>query len=305
VSEKLRQKGREFARFLQSLPEGERSRGSQIGLEQAKAEHEEFSRKFKEGICYLCHAPLSAFDKTLPCMHWLLKPKGFGKGDFPAITKKYGCFQLQSYLRWIANQGDYARNINDLLDEGTKGKLIELTIKYRHLEWAFSCSESDYIGHAMSQHAKHAHYHLQMRVYGQPFVKYNDFHVPFRGRDIINIEAMRAAPDLVKRRFFFGEGMNDVLRDDMADRIVNLTTPDGPSDEAPFKIDTIVMSEEGTSISGEDLHNLIEEARAQNVTIASLIHRLPNTRSQIIITPGPGVVEQAPRTGRKKGDDHK
>jgi hypothetical protein len=131
-----------------------------------------------------------------------------------------------------------------------------------------------------------------MRVYGQPFVKYNDFHVPFRGMDIINIEAMRAAPDLVKRRFSFGEGMNDVLRDDMAERIVNLTTPDGPSDEAPFKIDTIVMSEEGTSISGDDLHNLIEEARAQNVTIASLIHRLPNTRSQIIITPGPGVVEQ-------------
>ena len=70
-------------------------------------------------------------------------------------------------------------------DWGTNSKLIELTLKYEHLEWAFSCTESDYLGHATTQHARHAYYHFQMRVYGHAFIGYNDFHVPFKEMDII------------------------------------------------------------------------------------------------------------------------
>ena len=54
------------------------------------------------------------------------------------------------------------------------------------------------------------------------------------------------------------------------------------------------------TISGNDLYELIQEAKTKNVTIASLMHKLPNAQSKIIVTPGPGVVEQAPRSGRKK-----
>jgi hypothetical protein len=87
-------------------------------------------------------------------------------------------FQASSFLRWVANEEALARNIIDLRDEGT-GKLVELTIRYRQLEWSFSCGESDYLGHSSaSEDSRRPHYHLQMRVNRGAFIRYNDFHPP-------------------------------------------------------------------------------------------------------------------------------
>jgi len=272
--------------------------------EHSAAEHATFRAKFADGICYLCDAPVTSYTKGQPCAHWLLNPKGFTKGDFPAVTKRYGFFQLESFLRWIANTASFARNINDLKDEGT-GKLFESTIRYNDLEWGFSCAESDYMGHTTTQHARHAHYHFQMRVRGYTIIKYNDFHIPFKDSEIHQIEAMRAAPNLIKHRYPFGEGMEDVLTDETVDHIVNggLAGEGVNEDEAPFKLDTLVVADEGTTMRGEDIYNLIQEARAKNVTIASLIHKLPNSSARVVVSPGPGVVEQAPRSGGRKKRD--
>ena len=299
MNDTIRSKGKDFAKFLSSLPEEERARGNEINFRNAEAEYQSFLEHFNRGHCYLCKKPLLTFGKNTPCPHWLLKPKGFSKKNFPAIVQHYGFFQIQSFLRWVANQSGFARNINDLIDEGT-GKLFEVTIKYKNFEWAFSCAESDYQGHATSQNGKQPHYHFQMRIDKRPFINYADFHPPFSEMDIINIEAMRAAPDIIKQRFSFGEGMNDVLSDETVEHIVNSTVPGEATDEAPFSIDTLAMAEEGKKISGNDLYELIQEAKAKGVTVASLMHKLPNAQSRIIVTPGPGVVEQAPRSGRNK-----
>ena len=295
-----RAKGKDFAKFLESLPEETRVHGNEVSFRAAKAEHQDFLEYFGKGHCYLCKKPLTSFSKKSPCPHWLLKPKGFKKNDLLLIAQHYGYYQIQSFLRWVANQEGFARNINDLPDEGTGSKLFEVTIKYKNLEWAFSCAESDYQGHATSQYAKYQHYHFQMRLDRKPFINYSDFHVPFSEMDVINIEAMRARPDKIKQRFSFGEGMHDVLNDSTVEHIVNATVPGDSTDEAPFKIDTIAMAEEGKTISGDDLYEIIQEAKAKNVTVASLMYKLPNARTRVIVTPGPGVVEQAPRSGRKK-----
>ena len=304
MSEKIRAQGREFAKFLASLTEEQRAKGNQAESRRVKAEHEEFLHSYQRGCCYLCNKPLESFDRASPCPHWLLKPRGFGfkKNDLPAIAARYGCFQIQSFLRWVANQVGFAHNINNLPEEGTGSKLIELTIRYKNLEWGFSCAESDYLGHATAQHAKHPHYHFQMRVDGKPFIDYSDFHLPLSEQEIIEIEAARTRPDKVKRGFSFGEGMNEVLRDEAAEHILNTTVSGGPDKEAkaPFKIDTFVMAEEGKTISGDALHAIIQEAKEKGVTVASLIHKLPNAQVNVVISPGPGVVEQAPRLRRRK-----
>ena len=256
--------------------------------------------QFKKGNCYLCNEPLKSFSKKSPCVHWLLKPKGFKKNDLPAIAKLYGFSQLQSFLRWVANQDGFARNINDLPEEGSGSKLFEVTIKYKNLDWAFSCAESDYIGHATSQHAKYPHYHFQMRVDKRSFINYNDFHVPFSERDIIEIEAKRSLPNKIKQQHSFGEGMHDILNDKTVEHIVRNSIPTKVRDEADFKIDTIVKAEEGETINGDDLNKIIQEAKENNVTIASLIHKLPNSNTQVIVTAGSRVVEQTPRFGRKQ-----
>lgn len=294
-----RAKGKSFANFLDALPEEQRAQANRIDFKRAEAEYKEFLNDFSRGDCYLCKSPLASFSKKLPCPHWLLKPKGFKKNDLPAIAQRYGFFQIQSFLRWVANQEGFARNINDLSEEGT-GKLFEATIKYKNLEWAFSCAESDYLGHATSQHSKHSHYHFQMRLDRRPFINYNDFHLSFSEMDIINIEAMRALPDKVRQWFSFGEGMRDVLNDDTVQNILNATVPSDVTGEAPFRIETIARAEEGKTISGDDLYEIIQEAKAKGVTVASLIHKLPNAQTRVIITPGPGVVEQASRSGGKK-----
>ena len=295
-----RAKGKSFAKFLESLPEETRAHGNEENFRAAEAEYRDFLEHFGKGHCYLCKKPLTSFSKKSPCPHWLLKPKGFKKNDLFSIAQRYGYYQIQSFLRWIANQQGFARNINDLPDEGTGTKLFEVTIKYKNIEWAFSCAESDYQGHATSQHAKHQHYHFQMRLDRRPFINYSDFHVPFSEMDVINIETMRARPDKIRQRYSFGEGMRDVLNDSTVEHIINATVPGDATDEAPFKIDAIAMADEGKTISGDDLYEIIQEAKAKNVTVASLMHKLPNAHTRVIVTPGPGVVEQAPRSGRKK-----
>lgn len=300
MSQDSRAKGREFAKFFESLPEAQRAYENEVNLRAAEAERQDFLAHFTRGSCYLCEKPTASFSEESPCPHWLLKPKGFKKKAFPEIAKRYGYFQIQSFLRWVANRDGFARNINDLPEEGTGGKLFEVTIKYKNLEWAFSYTESDYEGHATSRHARHQHYHFQMRIDRRPFIDYNDFHVPFTEMDVIIIEAMRASRGKVQQRYSFGEGMRDILNDDTVEHIANATISGNDSDEAHFKLVTIAMAEEGKTISGEDLYQIIQEAKAKSVPVASLVHKLPNARTQVIITPGPGVVEQAPRSGRKK-----
>lgn len=300
MSESTRAKGKIFAKFLDELSEEQLAYGNQKDFQRAESEYKNFLDHFGRGDCYLCKHPLGSFTKKSPCPHWLLKPKGFKKKDLLAVALHFGFFQIQSFLRWIANQDGFARNINDLPDVGTGGKLFGVTIKHKNLEWAFSCAESDYLGHATSQHAKHAHYHFQMRVDHRPFINYSDFHLPFSEKDIINIEAARTLPGKVRQRFLFGEGIRDVLNDDTVEHIVNTAMPADAPDNAILNFETFALADEGKTISGNDLYQIIEEAKAKGVTIASLMHKLPNAKTQVIVTPGPSVVEQAPRSGRKK-----
>ncbi len=279
----------------------ERDRISRKNVERTMEEHKEFLAAFQAHECYICGKPLSSFSRKVPCLHWLLKPKGFKKNDFPAVAEKFAFFPMQTYLRWVANTQAFAKNINDLTEEGTGSKLIELTIRYQNLEWSFSCAPSDYEGHQTSQHAKHPHFHFQMRIDRRPFINFSDFHVPCHEGDILSLEAKRRLPEMVKHKFPHGEGMSEVLNDETVEALVTHGVAADDEDDASLKLDTFVMADEGTTIRGEDLYNIIQEAKATGVTIASLMHKLKNVKTQVIVTPGPGVVEQAPRTSRKNG----
>ena len=299
MTDSARTKGQQYVEFLNTLSPEQIAHGNEVNRKNAEDEFRRFNEHFDAGSCYLCEKPLASFSKKLPCPHWLLKPNGFKKNDLPAIADAYGFYQVQAFLRWVANHESFAKNINDLNEEGTGKKIFEVTIRWKNIEWAFACAESDYQGHPTSQHSKHPHYHFQMRFDNRPFSNYSDFHLPFSEMDIINIEAMRAQPTKMKQRFSFGEGMNDVLSDETVEHIVKSTLPTNDETTGTFKLDTIAMADEGKTINGDDVYALIQEAKAKGVTVASLMHKLPNARTQVIVTPGPGVVEQAPRTGRK------
>lgn len=285
---------------LERMPPEERDRISEENVQRTEAEYRRFASAFGIGSCYICGNPLTSFSKKSPCLHWFLRPKGFKKKNLPEIARRFGFFQIQTYLRWVANTEGFAKHINDLPEEGSGTKLIELTIRYKNIEWSFSCAESDYFGHQTSQHAKHPHYHVQMRVDQRPFIDYSDFHVPFAEGDILSIEAKRRLPHIVKHKFPFGEGMADVLNDDTVETLIANSSGEAAEEDASLHFDTLVMADEGTTIRGEDLYNIIQEAKTKGVTVASLVRNLPNASARVLVTPGPGVVEQAPRTGRKQ-----
>ncbi len=300
MSDTLRNKGKDFAESLEGMSEDEREKWNEGEFLRAQEENSRFKEAYENGDCYLCHKSLKSFSKKTPCIHWLLKPKGFKKKDIVSVANKYGVFQIQSLLRWYANQEAFARNINNLAAEGTGTKIIELTIRYKYLEWSFSCAESDYLGHQNSKHAKHPHYHFQMRIDKRPFINFNDFHLPLSKSDIINMEAMRSKPDLITERNSFGEGMEEIFTEEIIHDVLTSPTSGDSEDEAPFSVDSFACADEGTQIQGEDLYNIIQEAKEKGVTVASMLHKLPNAKTEVMVTPGPGVVEQAPRSSRGK-----
>ena len=299
MTNNLKKKGNDFAKFLQNLSKEEIAEGNRKSHEQAQAEYQRFKDAFAKGDCCLCGKSIRTFSKANPCIHWLLKPKGFKNKNVELIAQKYGYFQIQSLLRWYANEEAFARNINDLEGEGT-GKLFEVTIKYKNLEWSFSCSETDYQGHVGAAKGSFPHYHFQMRIDKRPFISFNRNHMPFSDMDVVNIEAMRTSPEKIKQRYTFGEGISETFNDKVIEQVLNSVSPTGNEEESAYIIDSLVMADEGSSISGEDFHKITEEAKEKGVTVASLLHKLPNSSTEVIVGPGPGVVEQTPRTGRKK-----
>ncbi|WP_050422074.1 hypothetical protein [Bradyrhizobium tropiciagri] len=299
MSEQLRQKGRQLAEALTSAS-AEMKEGYDQRLRAAvESEHAEFKKAYANGSCYLCGDCLTSFDESKPCAHWLLNPAGFRKKKhFELVTSKYGFHQLQSFLRWLANADGGPKNINDLPEEGT-GKLREVTIRYKDLEWAFSSTLNDFHGHGSGTH-RSPHYHFQMRQGTSIVIRYNDFHVPFSERDILEISAEMAEPDL-KRRWSHGEGMKEAFREDVIEAMLERggfkSTGDGAGD---VKFDHFITADEGTTIKGEDILALYEEAKSSGVPIATLLKqgKLSNVSVTTIASPGPGVVEQKTRSGR-------
>lgn len=94
--------------------------------------------------------------------------------------------------------------------------------------------------------------------------------------------------------------MRDILNQDTVEHIVNATVPGNEFEDALFNLDTITMIEDAKTISGDGLYQIIQEAKEKGITVACLMDKLPNARTQVVLIPGPGVVEQAPRSGRKK-----
>ena len=171
----------EIVNYLRSCSPEETASANRLEIQRAALEHTIFARAFRQGMCYLCHEPMDAFCEAEPCCHWLLNPKGFRKKHIPMVFDRFGFHQLRSYLGWIASMEAPFRDVNDLRAEHSGTKKIDLTIRWNHLEWSFSCSSSDMRGHKGSRAGVDPHYHFQMASDGKTIIRYNDFHIPFSG----------------------------------------------------------------------------------------------------------------------------
>lgn len=289
----------DIVRHLQSSSPEENAAWNRAEVERAKHEYDQFLRAFEQGICYLCNEPIEAFFEDKPCCHWLLNPKGFKKKHFPSVFGIYGFYQLQSYLRWVASRATPCRDINDLIEEHSGTKRINLTIRWGKLEWSFSCSDTDIRGHVGNEAGSEPHYHFQMALDGKVIIKYSDFHPPLNEEDLLNLYMTEHHPDLFRHTFAFGDGMQTLMAES-GERLLKGAHPTADAEHATLHIQTIITAKDAEGIADEDMQAVIEEARQKGVTIASLAHKL-GANVHTIIEPGPGVPQPRERRPRGKG----
>lgn len=257
---------------------------------------QELKEALARGECNYCENPIAHFSEKKPCFHWLLKPKGFKKRHFPLLYRQKSFHQLEAYLRWVANCEELMRNINDLVEEKSSSKFIEETIRYKNLEWSFSCSHGDRVGHENSREGKMPHYHFQMRVDEKVIINYGAFHIPFQEYDEFSFAVKEGKIDRLRAGRSYGAGMQDLFDRLSPEELINGMRYTKEEKDADFEVSIMMQAKEGTTISGDEIADLIEERNRTGVSMAKLAQKLKNADVQTIISPGPGIPRIAART---------
>lgn len=267
--------------------------------EQNTRDFEEFKKDLASGKCWVCKQSLESFDELRPCQHWLLKPGGFRKKHFKILFGACTYDKLEGFLRWYSNAHLPFQGINDLKEEHDQSKLRAFTIKHGNLEWSFSFAQ----GCLEGKDGKHGpHYHFQMRVDDKPFFDYGNYHIKLSDYELwlLGIDLGRN-PDF-KRVDTHGMGMEGVFNDIEPEVLLDGMHSTEDMSKATFHLQTMVMAEEGKTISGDDIADLIEESRRTGVPLAKLVKRLEGVKTRVFIEPGDGVPTpaQRKRTRRRK-----
>ena len=261
--------------------------------------YKNFKEGFEKGICYLCGSPLKTFSVKKPCLHWLLRPNGVKKKHFDELYGTIGYFQMEAYARWVANLESPIININDLNVERRDGKIFETTIRYRHIEWSFSCSPSDLEGHKNAKDGAYPHFHFQMRLDKRPFINYSQNHIAFVKEDIWKLAMINQDEIPIGMNSMFGAGMDSIFSEENIESVLEISERTENEEEASFKFDTLVTAKPGETLSGDDIADLIEESRETGVPLAKLLRKL-DADVQTFVTPGYAVPEMAGRTETKR-----
>lgn len=283
-----------FLRHIGSLPRDEVERQNREHHEEAVRLHARFKECFPKGVCDCCGKPLLTFSRGVPCFHWLLRPKGVKKDDLEALFHAKGYFRIASYVRWIANEDAYLSRINDLKGEGHAGAVFHWSATYKHIKWTFWCTQGDYEGHSGSK-ADFPHFHVEVRLNGQVFVRFSDFHVPFTPEDLFYLKCNSDPRAPIEQSFgAYGAGMEDAVSIPL-EKILDDTTSTDDETKAVYRIQTIMMAEEGKAISGDLIDEIVKKSKATGKPMAHFIKE-SGLNAQIIVSPNDAVPEKETRS---------
>lgn len=271
-------------------------------FEQYEKDYHNFVGYFQKSMCSFCNKRLDSFDEKNHCYHWFLYPKGIKKENFNVLFKKYRFFGIMAYLRWVANQGHPLKDINDLKIEKDNNKLVETTIKYGKIEWAFSCAKSDKEGHKNTRH-NYPHYHFSMRVGGNRFINYNDNHIRMNEEDLFELDAFLGKNPKIKHTWFRGAGMQALFDLDKEELIENASSIKEETEEDSLSIhfSNIIEAKPGEKIKGEEIYEAIQESKKTGKSITYTLRKnLQNTSITTIISLGEGVPNMKHKKARGK-----
>lgn len=273
---------------------------NRLNHDEHQRQAEAFKSGYKQGFCYLCNKPFKTISHENPCLHWLLRQCKFKKKDFPKIYEKYGYGNIAAFLRWCANQERLLSNINDLEDEKSDRKVISYTVKWKNIEWTFDCAKNDFEGHKGTS-IDYPHYHFQMRIDGQQFINFNDFHVPFTDYDLFILKNSMEQGDWFKQNFgAIGSGMQEAVSIKLDD-ILEHTIHTDNTDEATYHFSTIIDASDNP-ISGEDIYKIQQEAERTGKSFAYIAQNMLKQRAKVqtVISPAETIPNITSRTEHKR-----
>ena len=193
-------------------------------------------------------------------------------------------------LRWSL------QNINDLSQEGNLEAVFHWSARYKHIKWTFWCTKNDYAGH--NNHPPH--FHFEMRLDKNPFIKFNDFHIPFTDEDLFTIRSHEDPESRVKQTFgFHGAGLEDAFSADPEKLIEGLTTTEN-QDEAVYHIHTVIHSEEG--IPNDVLNKAMSIAKEKKVPVANIIREF-GYEASVAIEPAESLITKEIRANPRRKTD--
>ncbi len=288
-------------KFYENLSPKQIEEGNRKQFEQNKQVYEEFKNAYKLGKCSLCGHNLNEFISYKPCFHWFLRPSGIKKKHFNKyLSTPIGFFQFDSYLRWISNLEKPFGNINDLKSEMNASKVAEYTIKYKNIEWSINIGKTDRFGHENSQNGKLPHFHLQMKVNNNIFIKFNDFHIPLSKEDIFLFRSLEEAGDKVIWKNTYGQGISIIEDEELFDKLDSMMIRTDDVDNATFNTSTLVEMPEGETMNSNDLNRIFNESKESGIPIRHLLKNFyPQASFFTEIKPGDGVPEISKRNLRK------
>ncbi|MDD5625774.1 MAG: hypothetical protein PHG83_01255 [Patescibacteria group bacterium] len=273
--------------------------------EEQAVQNEKDFQNLKEALahdkCSFCGNLLSHFSVYKPCFHWLLwKAKGLRKKHFSILFKQKGFHEIEAYLRWVANCDVPIKNINDLVEEKSSNKFIETTIRYKNIEWSFSCSYGDFHGHKDKHEGIMPHYHFQMKISSNVVINYNGFHIPFNDYDEFCFNVEDGEFDRLRAGHIHGAGMQTLFENLSPEELINGMRKSDDESNAQFDVSTLIEADEGTTISGDDIASMFQESKKTGIPMSKLIQKLKNVKTQTFISPGPGVPEIAARKKNRR-----
>ena len=265
----LKDKAEEIRDSISRLSQEESLAHFEAQKKQYEAEYANFFEHYERDECYLCEKHFSTIGKGNPCLHWLLRRCKFKKKDFSKVYEKFDFYAVSAFLRWVAYADSGSKNINNLKEESSVRKIFEITIKWKNIEWTLDCSSNDFAGHVGTK-TEFPHWHVQMRIGGQQFINFNDFHIPFSENDQLKI-SLENDPDSGFTHTFGpgGQGMQermDQLENNFDEFLENSVSASDPED-GQIHMQSIIKAPDG-GIPGEKIDEALEMARTTGKTLA-------------------------------------
>ena len=261
--------------FLESIPEEELEEYITLLNEGHDKAYNDFIENLNIGKCFLCGENMDSFDVNRPCFHWFTYPKGIKKKYFDTYLKNsIDFFRINCYFRWLANIENPIVNINDLKENTSTTSFLETTIKYKNIEWAFSIGYTDKEGHQNSHLGSEPHFHIQMKVDDNYFLRFNDYHIPFSDLDLFKLDYIEQSGNKSFLNIPYGLGMNVLENEELYDIIDEelIGEPD-EKDGSIRRITTLIASEEHP-FSAELLLQALEESDATKRTLGGTLQKL-------------------------------